>query len=296
MLNWLENSENEHIREGAVELQSQVHTKLLDQFTSPEAAQRFLMSGRTAWRRDALIKAQLVMHKEYSGQVLEIGAGSGWCSSLISTVPEVDRVYCLDYDPVSVQMLMPVVQKSIGANTAKIERVIGSYNSLPLENEIDFVVSIGALHHSEHLFATLSECFKVLKPGGWLFASEPVYFDSETNKEILARYKKEDPNSQSKYGKATKHEDNSDHYYRLCEYISACYAAKFDVYPFVFELNGSRHANDTTLRNRQTSDGFFTNVLYPYFAVNPANPMFDRLMLVLQKPNDPCDVGHRISS
>lgn len=296
MQNWLENTAEEYIRDGAIELQSSIHTNLLEQFGSPEAANRFLVSGRTAWRRDALIKSQLVMGKEFSGTILEIGAGSGWCSSLLSTVPEVDKIYCMDYDPVSVQMLMPLVQKSIGANTAKIERVIGSFNNIPLQEELDMVVSIGAIHHSEHLYSTLAACFKALKPGGWLFASEPVYFDSESNSEILARYKKEDPSSIAKYGKVTKHEDNSDHYYRLCEMIAASYAAKFDVYPFVFELDGSRQASDETLRNRQTATGFHTNVLYPYFAMDKANPMFDRLMLMLQKPSgEALELGHYIS-
>lgn len=235
MLNWLENTEEEYVRDGAVELQSSIHTNLLEQFSSPDAANRYLAGGRNAWRREALVKTQLVMGQEFSGTILEIGAGSGWFSSLLSTVPEVEKVYCMDYDPVSVQMLMPLVQKSIGANSQKIERVIGSFNNIPLTDELDMVVSIGAIHHSEHLFSTLEACFKALKPGGWLFASEPVYFDSESNAEILARYKKEDPTSLAKYGRVTKHEDNSDHYYRLCEMIAACYAAKFDVYPFVFE-------------------------------------------------------------
>ena len=172
MLNWLAETSDPYEREGAVDLQSKIHTNLLDSFDSPEAAQKFLSGGRTFWRREALIKSQLV---------------AGWCSSLLSTVDEVDKVYCLDYDPVSVQMLMPVVQKVIGANSSKIERVIGSFNSMPLEEEIDSVISIGALHHSEHLYASLQSCFKALKPGGWLFASEPVYFDNETNTEILGR-------------------------------------------------------------------------------------------------------------
>jgi len=187
MLNWLAETSDPYEREGAVDLQSKIHTNLLDSFDSPEAAQKFLSGGRTFWRREALIKSQLVAGREFHGTILEIGAGTGWCSSLLSTVDEVDKVYCLDYDPVSVQMLMPVVQKVIGANSSKIERVIGSFNSMPLEEEIDSVISIGALHHSEHLYASLQSCFKALKPGGWLFASEPVYFDNETNTEILGR-------------------------------------------------------------------------------------------------------------
>jgi SAM-dependent methyltransferase len=297
MLNWLQEHTDPHIREGAVGLQSSVHQKLVDEFGTPESAQSYLSSGRNAWRQLALIKSRLVMGTGMHGTILEIGAGVGWCSSMMSMVETVDKVYCLDYDPVSVEMLMPLVQKAIGADSTKIERVLGSFNNMPLENEIDMVVSIGALHHSEHLFSSLEACFKALKPGGWLFASEPVYSDSETNLDILKRYKKEDPNSPSKYGKVTLHEENSDHYYRISEFVAASYSAKFDVYPFIFDLKGDQNANDHTLQRRQTVNGFYTNVLYPYFAANPANPQFDQLMLMLQKPVDGgVDLGHKISA
>lgn len=295
MLNWLKESNGLHTREGAVDLQSKVHEGMFDLLSTPEAASRFMASGRNEWRREAVIKSQIVMNQALSGTILEIGAGSGWCSSMLSNVNEVDHIYCLDYDPVSVEMLMPMVQKSFGANRSKIDRVLGTYNDMPLINEVDLIISIGALHHSENLHASLSSCFEALKPGGWLFATEPTYFDTEQNSDILKRYKAEDPAAMKKYGKVTKHEDNSDHYYRISEYIAASYGAKYDVYPFLFELDGYRNADDDCLRTRKTASGFHTNVLYPYFAPDPANPVFDRLMLMLQKPEDGgIDLGHKI--
>lgn len=297
MLNWLSDSNDLHVRDGAVDLQSKIHEGMLEMFGTPEAASQFIASGRNAWRKEALVRSQIVMGHPFHGNILEIGAGSGWCSSLLSTLDEVEHVYSLDYDPVSVEMLMPLVQKSFGANKTKIDRVLGTFNDMPLENEVDLVVSIGALHHAENLVASLTSCFKALKPGGWLFASEPTYFDTETNKNIHAMYKAEDPAAIRKYGRATKHEDNSDHYYRISEFVAASYSAKFDVYPFLFDLNGHRQADDECLRTRKTAVGFHTNVLYPYFAPNPANPIFDRLMLMLQKPEDGgIDLGHKIGA
>jgi len=296
ILNWLEGRHDIYTRPDAVELQSSVHRNLVANFADEAAAATFLSNDRSHWRQQAVIKSQLVMGRNFSGTVLEIGAGSGWCSSLISTAPRVDKVYCTDYDPMSVQVLMPQVQKTLGADSSKIQRVLASFNSLPLENEIDLVVSIGALHHSENLFVTMREAFKALKPGGWLVASEPVYPDTETNKQLLARYKKEDPASLKKYGRVTRHEDNSDHYYRLSEFITASTSAMFDVFPFVFDLTGSRHASDSTFAERKAASGFFPNVLYPYFAKNPTNPMFDSLLLVAQKPADGgSDLGHVLS-
>lgn len=296
VLNWLEGRHDVYTRAGAADLQSAIHHGLMNTFKDEASASAFLATDRSHWRQQAIIKAQFVMGRTYTGSILEIGAGTGWASSLLSTLPQVERVYCSDYDAVAVQTLMPLVQKALNANAGKIQRVLGSFNSIPMENEVDTVVSIGALHHSENLFVTLSECFKALKPGGWLVASEPTYPDSETNRKIEGRYKKEDPASLKKYGKVTRHEDNSDHYYRLSEFIAAAYAAKFDVYPFVFDMAGSRQADDRTLQDRKTGTGFFPNVLYPYFAKTPANPMFDVLLLVLQKPADGgCDLHHVLS-
>ncbi len=296
ILNWLEGRHDTYTRPSAVELQSAVHRNLAANFKDEAAAAAFMGSDRSYWRQQVVIKSQLFMGRNFSGSVLEIGAGSGWCSSLLSTMPRVEKVYCTDYDPVSVEVLMPQVQKVLGANSGKIQRVLGSFNSIPIENEVDLVVSVGALHHSENLFVTLAGCFKALKPGGWLVATEPAYPDTETNSQIQARYKKEDPASVKKYGRVTRHEDNSDHYYRFSEFLTAAYSAKFDVFPFVFDLNGSRQADDRTLAERKVATGFFPNVLYPYFAKSPASPMFDSLLLALQKPVDGgCDLGHVLS-
>jgi SAM-dependent methyltransferase len=296
ILNWLEGRHDIYTRPEAVGLQSSVHRQLVANFADENAASVFLGSDRSHWRQQAVLKSQLVMGRNFYGTVLEIGAGSGWCSSLLSTAPRVEKIYCTDYDPVSVTTLMPQVQKVLGADSGKIQRVLGSFNSIPLENEADLVVSIGALHHSENLYVTFTECFKALKPGGWLVASEPVYPDSETNAQLMARYKREDAASLKKYGKVTRHEDNSDHYYRFSEFLAAAVSAKFDAFPFVFDLAGSRQADDKVLAERKTATGFFPNILYPYFAKNPANPLYDSLLLVLQKPADGgCDLGHVLS-
>ena len=286
VLNWLSATDDPFTRPGAVELQSSIHSQLSGSFADEEAAASFLSSDRTYWRQQAVIRSQRVMGKPISGTILEIGAGSGWCSRLLSVLPGVTKIYCMDYDPVAVNVLMPQVQKILSAHTEKIEPVCGTFNSIPLTDELDFIVSIGALHHSENLFATLSESFKALKPGGWLFTAEPAYYDSETNQQIFDRYKKEDPNSIKKYGRPAKHEENSDHYYRLCEFVSASYSAKFDVFPFAFDIDGDRNADDRTLSERRIGQGFHRNVLFPYFAKNLENPVCDRLFLMLRKLAD----------
>ena len=295
-LNWLDGKIDPFIRPGAVELQSSLHSQLIKNFANEDAAARFLSSDRVHWRRQAVLRSQHIMGKPISGTVLEIGAGSGWCSSLLSLMPNVNKIYCMDYDPVSVNTLIPQVQTVLSADASKIEKVYGTFNDIKLINELDFIVSIGALHHSENLFVTLSECFKALKPGGWLFATEPAYYDSENNRAILNRYKKEDLNSIAKYGRRAKHEENSDHYYRLCEYTAASYSSKFDTFPFVFDIDGNRNADDRALSERKVGQGFHKNVFFPYFAKDVGNPVFYSLLLMLQKPEDGgCETGHVLS-
>ena len=65
---------------------------------------------------------------------------------------------------------------------------LGSFNQIPVTSFFDFVVAMGALHHSTNLLRTLQECAKALKPGGFLIAQEPASEDSATNEEFLARY------------------------------------------------------------------------------------------------------------
>jgi SAM-dependent methyltransferase len=293
MLNWLEGSADQFTRPGAVELEGLIHKDSIGLFASPESATQFLSIDRTYWRRQCIIKSQLITGQIISGTVLEIGAGTGWCSSLISTLPDVTKIYAVDYDPISVEHLMPQVQRSLGAQAHKIERVLGSFNNIPLESEVDFIFSIGALHHSENLFHTLKECFKALKPGGSLVAVEPTFADNETNTQILERAMGINQGLVKKHGLTTTFTDNSNHYYRLCEFLTAAYAAKFDAWPFIFDLAGDKAAGDGALSRRQVYKGFQVNVLYPYFAKNLENPVFDNLLLVLQKPTDGGhDLGH----
>ena len=111
IMNWLDNKPDKHSRPGAANLQSSIHTRLMDQFSSEASAAEFLTTGKTYWRQQAVIKSQYVMGSTFSGTILEIGAGTGWCSSLLSTVDRVERIYCSDYDPIAVKSLMPQVQK-----------------------------------------------------------------------------------------------------------------------------------------------------------------------------------------
>ncbi|MFZ5553424.1 MAG: class I SAM-dependent methyltransferase [Bacteroidota bacterium] len=289
-LDWKIDTDAENIREGAIELRAKtaenMYYKAMD---SEKKAHKYVTADRNKWRSAVISKMELVFNKKIHGRVIEIGAGTGWCSALLSKNEPVKEVYVLDYDRYSVEVLMPMVFKNLGADESKLVPVLGSYNKMMCpDNHFDFVISIGAIHHSENLRATFSECYRALAPGGILVATEHCHPDSYTIEASLCDDNEVLDPSQVKalYGNnemTVKAKDNSDHNYRISEFISASYFAGFDVLPFVFETEGEP-ADDRIFKNPQPFCGYGTRVFYPYFAHDREKPLFDNFLLILQKP------------
>jgi SAM-dependent methyltransferase len=287
-LNWSPEQDTKYIREGAQALQAELHRRIYDpNFKDAVATRAFLESPRTYWRRTALEKFQIFKGGPISGQVLEIGAGTGWCAAWLSRLPHVEKVYAVEYDAYAVEHLMPKVFAHADARADKIVRVLGSFNHMPeAHGRMDMVVSIGAIHHSENLLATLTEVGRALKPGGYFVALEPCEPNSLSQREQEALGEREDPAAMRKYGRKVRNKENSDHYYRLCEFEAAALWSGLDAWSYVFDRRGSwLGSNDRAFRARRTYDGLRKIVLRPYFAKRQNGaPVFDRLLLIAQKP------------
>ncbi len=288
VVSWHPEADLQNIREGAQELQTELHRRIYDPyFSDASAAARFLNSPRTLWRRTVIDKFEIFRGGPVTGTVMEIGAGTAWCAALLSIKPAVEHVYAVEYDRYAIEHLMPKVFEFAGARSDKISRVYGSFNHMPeARGQMDFVVSIGAIHHSENLLAVMREVHQALKPGGYFLASEPCEFNTLRIHEQEKRGNAEGPASLAKYGRKVKHKENSDHYYRLCEFEAAAYWAGMDVWAYVFDEKGSWFgSSDRAFKRRRTYDGFRKIVLRPYFARRErGRPVFDRLMLIAQKP------------
>jgi SAM-dependent methyltransferase len=113
---------------------------------------------------------------EPAGEILEIGAGSGWLSAQLSLVPEVSLVTATDFSPRLVNEVMPFVARALGANDAKIVRKVADFHQLPFQRHtFDWVFADSALHHASNVVQLLTEVRRVLKPAGRLVAiREPV--------------------------------------------------------------------------------------------------------------------------
>ena len=105
------------------------------------------------------------------GDLVEIGAGTGYFSLNLLLGGACDSVLATDISPGMVQIL--------GANAERlnldVETACCEAANLPLkDNSVDTVIGHAVLHHLPDLDAAFKEFFRVLKPGGILyFAGEP---------------------------------------------------------------------------------------------------------------------------
>ena len=288
-LDWKIEEDNINIREGAINLRSKVAENLYYHSLKDEKSTlQFVSFGRNYWRWQTLLKSELIFNKKIGGNIIEIGAGTGWCSALLSKNSSSERIYVLDYDQYSVEVLMPLVFKNLNADITKLTPVLGSYNNMKCPDaSIDYIISIGAIHHSENLLATFKEAYRALKPGGILLASEHCHPNSYTIDEMNSDNDKLIDSSTAKkmYGveKNIKAKDNSDHNYRICEFEAFAYHCGFDVMPYIFDINGEQ-ADDSIFYKPVPYSDYSNKIYFPYFAKNKQEAIFDNLFLVLQKP------------
>lgn len=291
-IDWNVEEDQDNIRDGAIELRKKVSENMyIKLFETEEKAQFQVANNRNFWRRLCIEKSELLFDRKLSGTVLEIGAGSGWCSSLLSKRNEIDQLYVLDYDKYSVEELFPLVAKNLGADQNKMTGVVGSYNKMKLEdNSVDVIISIGAIHHSENLQATYEECYRVLKPGGYLVAVEHCHPNSYSIKEEESENEALIDSKRAKqlYGSEElqiKTKDNSDHNYRICQFETASIEAGFNTLPYIFSVEGEA-ADDGIFKEAKPYRGFSVRTFKPYFVKDKIAPVFDNLLIISEKEKD----------
>ena len=113
---------------------------------------------------------------EFSGRILELGAGPAWFSAELSKLPKVVEIIVADFEPVPPAGPAGDVFKLLHAHERKITRRSASPHRLNFpDNHFDSVVCAGVLHDALNLLHLLGEVRRILKPGGQLIAvREPV--------------------------------------------------------------------------------------------------------------------------
>ncbi|MGY4710129.1 class I SAM-dependent methyltransferase [Mycolicibacterium sp. CBM1] len=96
--------------------------------------------------------------------VLEAGCGEGYGADLLASVAT--RVIAVDYDAATVA--------HVRARYPRVQVVAGNLASLPLPDaSVDVVVNFQVIEHLWDQPQFVTECFRVLRPGGLLLMSTP---------------------------------------------------------------------------------------------------------------------------
>jgi ubiquinone/menaquinone biosynthesis C-methylase UbiE len=113
---------------------------------------------------------------QFSGRILEIGAGAGWLSAELSKLPRVVEVVATDLTGQRLQEEAPHVFAKLGAIKRKITCRAADPNQLEFpDSHFDYVVCAAVLNRAVNIAEVLREARRVLKPGGWFVAvREPV--------------------------------------------------------------------------------------------------------------------------
>ena len=106
--------------------------------------------------------AKIFPYERYADkEVLEVGCGMG-CMAM-NWAQHGARVTAVDLNPVAVEQTTR--RFALNGLEGRVQREDGRQLSLP-NDAFDYVYSWGVLHHSPDLGASISELFRVLKPGG----------------------------------------------------------------------------------------------------------------------------------
>lgn len=122
------------------------------------------------------------------GSVAELGAGSCGLSLCLSMLPRVNKVASLDISLKRMEKMIDLSFSVLGGNKDNITPIACDFNGrLPFEDEeLDAVFFDAALHHTRSMWATLSECNRVLRPGGFLVAQRESYLSPIRAKHQIA--------------------------------------------------------------------------------------------------------------
>jgi SAM-dependent methyltransferase len=122
----------------------------------------------------------------FSGVGIDLGAGCGLLGATVAAYPAVQSVLAVEVCEEMARRVIPKVAAGVlGDRREKLKAVFGSFDDLRLpSNSVDFIVEIDSLHHSDNLAATLTECRRVLKGGGFMLAFDRCHANLVTDHEI----------------------------------------------------------------------------------------------------------------
>lgn len=176
-----------------------------------------------------------IMGQPLQGVGIELGAGCGLLSAVVAEVNTVRTLYAVELCEDMATQVMPRVLEHVGT-ARKVRPVVGSFDDIALpDSSVDFAVEVDSLHHSDDLTRTLTECARVLKPGGSLLCFDRCHPDSVTDEDVermLSQVYDREFLAFNHYplGLKLTRRENGEHEYRLREWLAAFHAAGFAVW------------------------------------------------------------------
>ena len=154
------------------------------------------------------------------GNILDIGAGTGYASIWLALNSKVDSIISVETSEVCVKKIIPNYSKKFNVEN-KVKPLNANFINLNFNEHFDYIVSFGSIHHSDCLFETMNTLSKYLKDGGYLIMNEPTMSDYTTNSDYITKYDQEEIIE----GIKMKNFERNDKFFRNSEYIVAgCYA------------------------------------------------------------------------
>lgn len=206
------NIENDQVQNG--QLLATVHAEVLVDFPKLE---KLVLEG---------IRFLDFLKIPFQGSAADLGSGVGTGATIISKLPDVEKVFAIEYAEQFVLKLMPIVFGQFKADESKIVRVVGDFDNLQIQdNSLSLIIEIDSFHHSDNLDITLKECYRVLKPGGVIISIDRAWPDSfsrvELDKKLDIEY---DESRKALYGipadQKYRRRDNGEHEYTIKEWLS----------------------------------------------------------------------------
>ncbi len=99
--------------------------------------------------------------------VADLACGTGWTSSLISKLNEVNKIYSVEFSEHRLVELLPKTIEILKGINKKIYPCYGSFYDCKIESRtVDIVFLSQAFHHADKPIMLAAECKRILKKGG----------------------------------------------------------------------------------------------------------------------------------
>lgn len=153
-------------------------------------------------------------------KVLDLAAGIGWTSALLSRLPNVAEIHAVEISKHRLSDLFENAFIMLSGNEDKVFRYLGSFYDLKIEdNSMDIIFLSQAFHHADKPFKLLAECDRVLKKGGLLLlVGEPHIKIKQIIKQFVVSLLKERKITTNFYDLFPADDILGDRYYRRYDY------------------------------------------------------------------------------